>query len=56
VAALEPLIKATSRGWFFTIVGLLYGVLSLTAVLLLERFGMKWRQGRKERAGGDGDA
>lgn len=53
VAALEPITKATSRGWFFTMVGLLYGVSSLAAVMLLEHRGLKWRQGRKRRAGGN---
>jgi MFS family permease len=52
VAALEPLTKATSRGWFFTMVGLLYGLFGLPAVVLLERRGLKWRQARKKRTEG----
>jgi MFS family permease len=54
VAVLEPITKASGPGWFFTMMGLLYGVSSLAAVMLLEHHGLKWRQGRKRRAEGDG--
>lgn len=49
VAALDPLTRATNRGWFFTIIGLLSGVFGLAAIATLNRYGMRWRQRRDMR-------
>ncbi|KAI1074607.1 MFS general substrate transporter [Whalleya microplaca] len=46
VAVLEPLVGALSIAWFFTLVGLLDGVLCLLGILVLRRKGKYWRDQR----------
>lgn len=47
VAVLDPLTQATSRGWFFTIMGIASGGVGLAAITTLNHYGMNWRQRRQ---------
>ncbi|KAJ9137446.1 Mfs general substrate transporter [Pleurostoma richardsiae] len=47
VAALQPLVSAMGRAWFFTLVALLDGGLCVMSVLILRRWGKAWRHKRK---------
>ncbi|THC88964.1 hypothetical protein EYZ11_011594 [Aspergillus tanneri] len=49
VSLLEPLIRVTGWGWYFTVLGLWSGICGTVAVLVLRRFGLLWRQQRMER-------
>jgi hypothetical protein len=44
VAALQPLVDAIGRAWFFFSIALLDAGLCLVAVLLLRKWGMHWRR------------
>ena len=46
LAILQPLLDATGRGWYFTLLGLWSGGFGAVAVLLLRRKGMQWRTRR----------
>lgn len=48
VAALNPLVSAIGRGWFFTMVALLDGGLCMAAVIILRRWGKHWRNQRSK--------
>jgi len=43
VAAVQPLISAIGRGWYFTTLGLATGVAGSVAVWMIRTWGMKWR-------------
>ena len=47
VATLQPLIKALDRGWFFTLLSAVNGVVGVLAIFLIQTQGMKWRRLRK---------
>ncbi|KAL9109111.1 MAG: hypothetical protein Q9227_006202 [Pyrenula ochraceoflavens] len=49
VAALDPLITAMGRGWFFSLLGCLSGGVGLTAQILLRKRGMTWRNLRTQK-------
>ena len=46
VALLEPLVDALGRGWYFTLLGVLNGLLGGLAVWMLQMYGRQWRDGR----------
>lgn len=48
VAALDPLVGAMGRGWFFTMVALLDGCLCIVGVIILRCFGQGWREKRRK--------
>ncbi|ROV98697.1 hypothetical protein VMCG_06738 [Cytospora schulzeri] len=48
VAALDPLVNAMGRGWFFTMVAFLDGGLCVICVLVLRRWGKHWRDKRRK--------
>lgn len=50
VAALDPLVQALGSGWFFTAVALLDGGLCVVGVVILRRWGRRWRSRRKAKA------
>ncbi|KUI69145.1 putative transporter AQR1 [Cytospora mali] len=50
VAALDPLVSAMGRGWFFTMVAFLDGGLCIICVLVLRRWGKHWRDKRRKSA------
>lgn len=49
VAALDPLVSAMGRGWFFTMVAFLDGGLCIICVLVLRRWGRHWRDKRRQK-------
>jgi hypothetical protein len=49
VAAMQPLLDVMGRGWFFTALAALSGVLSMVATLLIRRKGKTWRNKRQSR-------
>lgn len=59
VAAMQPLLDSMGRGWFFTALALISGVLSAVATFLIRSKGMAWRNKRQareqERAGHIGE-
>ena len=46
VATIDPLFTAIGRGWFFIIAGILSCAFGVLAMWLLNKKGMRWRQGR----------
>ncbi|KAK3955685.1 major facilitator superfamily domain-containing protein [Pseudoneurospora amorphoporcata] len=46
VAILQPLLDATGRGWYFTIIGIWSGSFGAAAIAMLRWRGMKWRRAR----------
>ncbi|KAG8160885.1 hypothetical protein KVR01_009149 [Diaporthe batatas] len=48
VAALNPLVSAMGRGWFFTMVAFLDGGLCMVFVVILRRWGKHWRNKRNK--------
>ncbi|KAH8779883.1 major facilitator superfamily domain-containing protein [Diaporthe sp. PMI_573] len=48
VAALNPLVSAMGRGWFFTMVAFLDGGLCIIFVVILRRWGKQWRNKRSQ--------
>ncbi|KAH0558953.1 hypothetical protein GP486_004424 [Trichoglossum hirsutum] len=48
VAALQPLVDAVGRGWYFTIFALFVGVGSLISVATSRSKGMRWRRKRQD--------
>jgi len=49
VAVLEPLVSGVGYEWVFTLLGLLDGLGCIAAVLVLRRWGSKWRAVREAR-------
>jgi MFS family permease len=49
VAILQPLLNATGRGWYFTLLGIWSGSCGGVVVYLIRRKGMEWRRERSER-------
>lgn len=43
VAVMQPLLDGMGRGWFFTFLGILSGVVGVAAVWAIQAWGMKWR-------------
>lgn len=52
VTVLKPLVDVMGQGWFFTMLGVLSGVVGLAAQTLLRRYGKQWRN---RRIGSDGN-
>ncbi|KEF54925.1 uncharacterized protein A1O9_09368 [Exophiala aquamarina CBS 119918] len=50
VAALQPLLDAAGRGWFFTVLGLWSGGFGAVAVCCIKNRGMGWRKRRLDKA------
>ncbi|KAL1966469.1 hypothetical protein VTN77DRAFT_4391 [Rasamsonia byssochlamydoides] len=50
VAILQPLLDATGRGWYFTVLGIWSGSCGIVAVCLIRKKGMEWRTKRIARA------
>lgn len=48
VATLQPLVSILGHGWFFTLLGLVSGIVGLAALFVLRRWGMAWRVHRRE--------
>lgn len=48
VAALNPLVSAMGRGWFFTMLAILDGGLCMIFVIVLRRWGKHWRNKRSK--------
>lgn len=48
VAALNPLVSAMGRGWFFTMLAILDGGLCMICVIVLRRWGKHWRNKRSK--------
>lgn len=48
VATVEPFSKATGKAWYFTILGVLFGVGGSVSQLVLRKHGMRWRARRDE--------
>lgn len=46
IAALQPLLNALGRGWYFTLLGLWSGGFGLAAVYFIRKKGMGWRTRR----------
>jgi hypothetical protein len=46
---MQPLLERLERGWFFTALAALSGVLSAVATLLIRLKGKAWRNRRQER-------
>ncbi|POS75161.1 hypothetical protein DHEL01_v206447 [Diaporthe helianthi] len=46
VAALNPLVNTMGRGWFFTMVAFLDGGVCMVFVVILRRWGKRWRNQR----------
>lgn len=49
VAALDPLVRAMGRGWFFTMIAFLDGGLCMVGVVILRRCGRHWREKRRPK-------
>ena len=47
VALLQPLVDALGRGWYFTLLGLISGLVGGFAVLMLQAYGCRWRSRRQ---------
>ena len=48
VATVEPFSKAIGKAWYFTILGVLFGVGGSVSQLVLRKHGMRWRARRDE--------
>ncbi|KKY18183.1 putative major facilitator superfamily [Phaeomoniella chlamydospora] len=46
LSIVQPILDVAGRGWYFTALGLSSGTFGALAVLLIRRYGMKWRQKR----------
>ncbi|KAK8042975.1 hypothetical protein PG994_013458 [Apiospora phragmitis] len=51
VAALQPLVDAIGRSWFFTFIGLWHGLGSFLGVYILRRWGPRWKKERLQVRG-----
>ncbi|KAI4217248.1 MAG: hypothetical protein LQ351_000557 [Letrouitia transgressa] len=51
VALLQPLIDAIGRGWYFTLLGTISGLVGGLAVFLLQAHGRQWRSKRDKSRG-----
>lgn len=49
VAVLDPLVRRLGYGWFFTLIGLVEAGTCVLAVVVLNKWGMKWRNQRLEK-------
>jgi len=49
VALLQPMKEAIGNGWMFTILGLIDGLSSIFAVMILRKWGWAWRLNRQDR-------
>ena len=49
VAAMQPLLEVMGKGWFFTALAAISGILSAIATIFIRLRGMTWRNGRQAR-------
>lgn len=43
IAILEPLVGVVGHGWFFTALGITSGLLGFVSIVIVKKYGMKWR-------------